>query len=249
MSNPIHIARQSATMNRTVAIVQSNYLPWKGYFDLMARVDEFVLYDSVQYTRRDWRNRNRIKTPTGLRWLSIPVKSKGHYTASIRDMRVADSRWALQHWQTIRHTYAKAPYFLDYAEPLEAFYRTLDTPWLSEINAGSLRLLCTFLGIHTSITSCADYVVDPGCDATERLLCMCQQMGAQTYVSGPSAQAYLRTDVFEQAGIEIQYMDYSGYPQYPQPYGGFEHHVSAIDLLFQTGPQARQYLQCGRRDG
>lgn len=249
MDTAIGASRQSAKRDRAVAIVQSSYLPWKGYFDLIARVDEFVLYDSVQYTRRDWRNRNRIKTYAGLHWLSIPLQNRGLYQALIRDMLVADNRWALHHWQTIRHAYARAPHFADYAEHLEMFYQTLRTPWLSEINARSLRLLCALLGIDTPITTCADYVMEPELDATERLVCICQRTGADTYVSGPSARAYIRGEVFDRAGVKIQYMDYSGYPQYPQLHGSFEHHVSVIDLLLQAGPRARQFMQCGLRVG
>jgi hypothetical protein len=248
VTNPLDAAaRPTARAGKAIAILQSSYLPWKGYFDLMARVDEFVLYDSVQYTRRDWRNRNRIKTPMGLCWLSVPVLSKGQYNAPICDMRVADGRWALRHWQTIRHAYARAPYFAEYAGPLEALYRTLDTPWLSEINAAFLRLLCAFLGIQTRITSCADYGVAPELDATQRLLSLCEQAGASMYISGPSARDYIRDDVFANAGIGIGYMDYAGYSPYPQLHGSFEHHVSVIDLLFQTGPNANRHMQCASR--
>src|SRR5438046_4323553 len=100
-------------MARKAAIVQSNYIPWKGYFDLIRRVDEFILYDDVQYTRRDWRNRNLIKTPQGLRWLTIPVEVKGKYYQSIRDTKIADPVWAASHWQTIVHNYGRAPHVRD----------------------------------------------------------------------------------------------------------------------------------------
>src|SRR3954465_9010354 len=93
---------------RRVAIVQSNYVPWRGYFDLIASVDEFVLLDDAQYTKRDWRNRNRIKTAQGTRWLSVPVQVSGRYTQAIYDTFVADPDWARSHWETIRQTYARA---------------------------------------------------------------------------------------------------------------------------------------------
>src|SRR6476660_6059569 len=105
-----------------IAIVQSNYIPWKGYFDLMRSVDEFVLYDDVQYTRRDWRNRNRIKTADGVQWLTVPVQVKGKYTQPIREVRVNDREWAANHWARLRHAYARAPHFADYADLLGELY-------------------------------------------------------------------------------------------------------------------------------
>src|SRR3954468_225439 len=98
-----------------MAIVQSSYIPWKGYFDLINSVDEFVLFDDVQFTRRDWRNRNRIKTPSGPIWLTIPVNSKGQYLAPIKDITVSDPLWAMTHWRTLSGNYARAPHFQDYA--------------------------------------------------------------------------------------------------------------------------------------
>jgi len=231
--------------SKTVAIVQSSYLPWKGYFDLIAASDEFVLLDSVQYTRRDWRNRNRIKTPTGFCWLTIPVYSKGLFNAPICDIQVSDPRWAQHHWATIRCNFAGAPYFKEYSEPVEALYRTIGTPWLSEINVLFLRLFCRLLKINANITSCRDYAIQAGMDATQRLVSICRQSRADTYLSGPSARTYLRSELFDQADIVVRYMDYSNYPEYSQRFGAFEHKVSIIDLLFQMGPRARNHLLCG----
>jgi hypothetical protein len=109
-------------MPRKAAIVQSSYIPWKGYFDLIRQVDEFILYDDVQYTRRDWRNRNLIKTPHGLSWLTIPVDVKGKYFQSIRETRIADPGWAERHWKTIVHNYSRAPHFDHHRQKLEELY-------------------------------------------------------------------------------------------------------------------------------
>jgi len=99
---------------KRLAVVQSSYIPWKGYFDLIKSVDEFILYDHVQYTRRDWRNRNRIKTRDGPKWLTIPVEVKSKYHQSIQDVRTSDPNWPRRHWESIRHSYARARYFDDY---------------------------------------------------------------------------------------------------------------------------------------
>src|SRR6476661_5616886 len=105
---------------KSIAIVQSNYIPWKGYFDMIRSVDEFILYDDVQYTRRDWRNRNRIKSSHGAQWLTIPVEVKGKYLQKIKETRVSDRLWARNHWRTLCCCYGKAPCFREFKEPLEA---------------------------------------------------------------------------------------------------------------------------------
>jgi hypothetical protein len=229
-------------MSKTVAVVQSNYVPWKGYFDLIRAADEFVLYDDVQYTRRDWRNRNRIKTADGPQWLTIPVEVKGKYTQKIRDTRVSDRVWAASHWTRIRHAYAKAPHFRDTAELFgELYAQAAGLAFLSEINERFLRAVCRVLGVTTRITSSADYDVSNP-DPSGRLLDVCTQAGATEYLSGPAAKAYLDRSRFARAGVGVRYMDYTGYPEYPQLHGPFEHAVSILDLLFMTGPRAADYL-------
>lgn len=225
---------------RTVAIVQSNYIPWKGYFDLIARSDEFILYDDAQFTRRDWRNRNRIKTAQGLQWLSIPVESKGKYTARICDMTVAEPGWNRAHWSRIAHAYAKAPYFPELKDALEDAYARATSVWLSEINHHFLTVICGLLSITTPLTNSSRYELTG--DPTDKLLGMCLQAGATTYLSGPAARDYLDTTRFESRGLQVEWMDYSGYPEYPQLYPPFEHGVSVLDLLFSVGLQARQHL-------
>ena len=226
-----------------IAISQSNYIPWKGYFDLIQSVDEFVLFDDVQYTRRDWRNRNRIKTPHGLAWLTIPVQTSGQYLALIKDIEVTDPAWAKKHWKTIGAMYAQAPYFRMVADRFERLYLESTETRLSLINRTWLEAACEMLEIRTRITWSMDYAVAEG--RTERLVSICQQAGATTYISGPSARGYIDNACFEAAGIELHYFDYDGYPEYPQVHGPFEHAVSVIDLLCHTGPNARQYLLRG----
>jgi hypothetical protein len=224
-----------------IAIVQSNYIPWKGYFDLIRSVDRFVLFDDVQYTRRDWRNRNRIKTPAGPSWLTIPVQASGHYLSLIRDIVVSDSEWGARHWALIAAHYAKARYFREYAEPLERLYLDRPETHLSLINRRWLEALCGMLGIHTPLSWSMDYEVAAG--RTERLVSICQQAGAGTYVSGPAARAYLDAAQFASAGIALEFFDYSGYPEYEQLFPPFDHHVSVIDLLLNAGPTSAQYLR------
>ena len=228
-------------MPRKVLITQSNYIPWKGYFDAMALVDLVILYDDVQYTRRDWRNRNCIKTLAGLKWLSIPVAVKGRPRQAVKDVRIADPRWARRHWETLRHAYRAAPAFAEVKDWLEALYRTADDTFLSALNHRFLSAINDFLGIRTPMRFSMEFQLEG--DRTGRLVHLCRQVGATDYYTGPAARAYLEEDKFAAAGIRVHYLDYSGYPEYPQLHGPFEHHVSIVDLLFHTGKQAPRYMK------
>ena len=225
---------------KSVAILQSNYVPWKGYFDLMARVDEFVLYDDVQYTRRDWRNRNRFKTPAGVRWLTIPVQVKGRYLQRVDETFTSDPGWAEQHWRTLRSWYGKAPFFQRYEPELESLYRGSREHRLSAINRRFLEGLRDLLGIRTSLTASSDY--ETSGQKTERLLGICKAAGATSYLSGPAAREYLDEELFRVSGIAVEWMSYEGYPEYPQLHGPFEHGVSVLDLLLNVGEEAPAYM-------
>jgi hypothetical protein len=226
---------------KKVAIVQSNYIPWKGYFDLINLVDEFVLFDDMQYTRRDWRNRNLIKTRDGLKWLTIPVAVKGNYFQSIKDTRVSDPGWARRHWESIVHNYAKATHFAAYRELFEGLYLGSQESFLSQINYAFLTAICKILDINTRISWSEDYASVEG--KTERLVSICKQAGATTYISGPAARDYIDQTLFNDASISLEYIDYSSYPAYKQLFPPFEHGVSIIDLVFNEGPDAPKYMK------
>lgn len=228
-------------MSKTVAIVQSNYIPWKGYFDLANSVDELILYDDMQYTRRDWRNRNTIKSPQGLTWLTIPVQAKGKRFQKIKDTVVVDDKWQRDHWRSIVHAYSNAKYFSDYKELFEELYLGPDERFLSRVNYRFISAICRILGIRTVISWSMDY--DLIGDKTGRLVSLCQQAGAKKYLSGPAAKSYLDEELFIGQGIEVAYMDYSGYPEYKQLYPPFEPHVSIIDLVLNEGPNSTRYMK------
>jgi len=227
-------------MSKRVAIVQSNYIPWKGYFDLIHSVDEFILFDDMQYTRRDWRNRNRIKTPQGAAWLTIPVQVKGNFDQKIRETIVSDSNWNHDHWKTLVTHYSKARCFKDYRQFLEELYLGTADAHLSRINYRFLTSICDLLGIRTKISWSMDYALKEG--KTERLVDLCRQAGATEYWSGPTAKGYMDEDQFGSAGIKLCYMDYSGYREYRQLHPPFDHAVSIVDLILNEGPEATQYL-------
>lgn len=228
-------------MGRRVAIVQSNYIPWKGYFDLINSVDEFILFDDVQYTRRDWRNRNLIKTPRGTQWLTIPVEVKGKYHQKIRETQIADPRWGRHHWEAIVHNYSRAAYFPALREPVEALYLAELPSSLSQSNRVFIDAICRMLGIQTRISWSWEYSFPE--ERNERLIALCKGAGGTTYLSGPAARSYLDEALFRAEGIDVEWMDYTTYPKYRQLHGPFEHSVTVLDLIFNEGPEARSFMK------
>lgn len=232
----------SESSTRSVVITQSNYIPWKGYFDQINSSDYFVFYDCVQYTRRDWRNRNKIKTPQGLKWLTIPVNTKGNFSAPISEIEVTSSCWAEEHWNLLCHTYKKAPCFGEVEQFIKGLYEVAATRnLLTDINKIFIKDLAQFLGISAVFRDSSNFVLKPG--RTERLLGICEDIGATNYVSGPAAKSYLDGDCFKEKGISVTWFEYEGYPEYPQLYGDFVHGVSVLDLIFSVGNKARDYIK------
>lgn len=230
-------------MTKKVAVVQSNYIPWKGYFDLINRVDEFILFDDVQYTRRDWRNRNKIKTAHGTAWLSIPVDTKGKYDHLIKDITISEPGWNMKHWKSIVAHYSKARCFKHYERLLKDLYLSASDTHLSAVNHKFLSAICGILGIRTKLSWSMDYT-PPAAerDRTVRLVELCHKAGATSYLSGPSARAYIDAGAFERAGIELAFIDYSGYPEHTQLYPPFDHQVTVLDLILNEGPDAPRYM-------
>lgn len=224
--------------DKTIAILQSNYIPWKGYIDMIAHVDEFIFYDEMQYTKGDWRNRNKIKTPNGAQWISVPVGIDIH--RRICDVTVTDPRWAEKHWTTLELNYRRSRHFEEIAQWLRPLYETPFTH-LSEINQSLLAAICHYLGIGTRLSRSTDYVLRG--DRNARLVDICEQAGASRYVTGAAARDYLDESLFAEAGISLSYFDYSGYPPYPQLWGDFLHEVSILDLLFNCGQDAASYMK------
>ena len=224
---------------RTVAVIQSNYIPWKGYFDIIHDADLFIFYDDAQYTKNDWRNRNKIKTSEGAAWLTVPVRA--HLGQAIREVQLADALWARKHWKTLCQYYSRAPHFGRYREFFESVY--LGSRWdsLSRLNQHLItRISRELLGIATEFRDSSDY--PDGGERLERLIEVLRRAGAGRYVSGPSARSYIAPELFRDAGIELVYKSYDGYPVYPQFYPPFEHNVSILDLLFHAGPDAPYYI-------
>lgn len=226
---------------RKIAILQSNYIPWKGYFDMINSVDEFVLYDDVQFTKRDWRNRNIIKTSQGLKWLSIPCQTKNNQLQLINETVISDKKWAKKHLTTLKLNYSKSPYFRIYEPLLDELYLGKEYDKISDVNYTFITAINKVLGIETKISRSEDYCSHGV--KSDRLLDICKKANATTYLSGPAAKCYLDESLFNAENISVEWMDYSGYNEYQQLYGDFEHGVTILDLLFNEGPNAHKYMK------
>lgn len=231
-------------MPKRVAILQSNYIPWKGYFDLIHDVDEFVFLDDVQYTRQNWRNRNRIKTDRGVVWLTIPVGTS--LDRRICDVTLPDG-WAESHWRHLERWYSRAPHFETYRPLLEDIYLTRRWMMLSDLNQHLIRTIASeVLGIGTRFRDSRELEVSTR--NQDRVLDVLAKVDAEVYLSGPAARAYIEPERFADAGVQLVWKDYAGYPEYPQFHPPFAHDVTILDLLFHTGPSAPWYIWGWRTD-
>ena len=228
--------------NKKVAISQSNYIPWKGYFDSIACVDEFVLYDDMQYTKRDWRNRNKIKTLSGLKWLSIPVEVKGKFFQKINETKISDKEWNKNHLNSLKGSYSNSKCYKEVLPFIEELYNAATHETISEINHHFITEICNYLRINTKITFSSDYkLLEEG--KTEKLVNLCEQLNASEYFSGPAAKNYMEESLFSEKNIKISYYNYSNYPEYEQINGDFEHGVTILDLIFNEGQNALNFLK------
>ena len=223
-----------------VAVLQSNYIPWKGYFDIIHDAELFVFFDDLQYTKNDWRNRNKIKTSNGTLWLTLPVGTDQHRLVE-EVLLPKDPAVLKRHFAQIKSQYSRAPFYKKYLPFLEHVY--LEKKWEKLIDLDRyliMEISREFLGIKTRFTDSHSFT-STGVKH-ERLLTMLQSAGATTYISGPAAKDYIITEDYEKAGIELVWKDYSGYPVYKQQFEPFDHAVSILDLLLNTGDDAPWYI-------
>ena len=223
-------------------ILQPSYIPWRGYFHQIQKADIFVFYDCVQYDEHGWRNRNKIKTPHGEKWLTIPVKSKGCHTFHTPILEIPiewKTNWPEKHLKSLKQYYGKTPYFLEYKNLLEKIYSRRDER-LADFTCATTELIARELGIsHTRFLRSSHLPAEGG--KTDRLLSILRHLGATHYISGPSAEDYIEKSKFSAAGIKIEFMNYS-YPKYPQNHGPFSQRVSILDLILNVGPKARHFI-------
>lgn len=225
---------------KKVAILQSNYIPWKGYFDIIGMVNLFIFHDDLQYTKNDWRNRNKIKTPKGAEWLTIPCGTSEKRL--ICDVELNDHSWQYKHWNIISQNYRKAPFFNYYKPLCEEFFLSRQWDYLSKLNQYLIkRISIEVFGFDTEFGDSREYNLTK--TKGERVIELLTKAEADVYLSGPSAKYYITDEVFHDNSIQIEWMDYSGYPEYPQQHGNFFHGVTVLDLMFNTGANAIDYIK------
>lgn len=231
-------AAVACPVNRVV-VLQPSYLPWLGYFEQMARADQFVFLDNVQFTRRDWRNRNKIRTGEGWAWLTIPVEQKNRYTQSLKETRIDNSvNWNKKHREAIRLNYSRTPFFETYYPWFESVYGR-QWVFLLDLCYETTEYLMKVLGITTPISKASDLAAMGG--KADLILNLCREKKATHYLTGGLARDYLSAEDFRREGIELEYQEYD-HPEYPQRYPGFVPNLSVIDLLFNVGDKSRDVL-------
>jgi hypothetical protein len=227
-----------------VAIIQPNYVPWKGYFDIIHAVDVFIFLDDVQYTVRDWRNRNKIKLLTGgTNWLSVPTK--GGRNQRIDEVEIDnDQDWGRKHRESLRHNYAKSPGFKEF---FPRFSELLDRRWekLVDLDVALTQEICRWLGFERRFVRSS--AMNPQGAKDDRLIDLVKKVNGRHYVSGPAARDYIRPERFAEENIGLSYFDYQGYPEYPQISQPFDHYVTVLDLVFAVGSEAPEYIWGSRR--
>lgn len=222
-----------------VGVIQSDYIPWRGYFDFIDDVDLFIFYDDLQYSKGSWRNRNKIKTTTGVKWISVPIKH-GRLLKSICETSIDHSQnWQEKHLNQLHANYMKSPFVNDAMGILKEGLSFEDIT-ISELNIRLIRLVCAYLQIDTPMVMSFDYVVTG--TKTERLINLLNKVGATVYLSGPTAKEYLDENLFRKHGIRLEYKSYDYIP-YPQLWGEFAGNVTVLDLIANTGMEARHYLK------
>ena len=226
-----------------IAISQSNYLPWRGYFDLIKNVDEFIFFDEVQYTRRDWRNRNLIRMNNEKKWLTIPVSSKGNYNETISQIKINKINWKKSHLNLIKECYRKSSHFHETYEFLDDCFNDIETIFLSEINIFLIKKICDFLKIKTTfLNSNKINKQTKNQSASSRLLEISLNRKAKIYYTGPAAKNYLDTILFKKKNIEINWFDYGKTKIYKQPFKDFYQDLSIVDCLMNCGKDTKKFL-------
>ena len=225
---------------KRVAIIQSAYIPWKGFFDLISHCEAYIIYDSVAFSKGHWHNRNKIKREHGSPWLTIPVKTADRLGQPLDEVSAVPG-WAERHWDIIAQSYASAEYFKTESGELKQLFESLARePLLTRINETFLRWFTRRLGLKTEILRDRTFALSG--QPTERLVQLCKAIAATHYLSGPSAKEYLDVRQMEVAGLGVEWMQYGPYRTYRQPHGGFTHEVSIVDTLLCTGPYVQEFI-------
>jgi len=214
---------------------QPVYLPWLGLFHKIFMAEEFCLFDIAQYQKRDYNNRNQIKTQDGIQWLSVPVESKNHFEKKICDIKIVNNGWDRKHCKSIYFAYKKSKYLDLYFGSLEGII-IKKHKFLTDLNLELLKFFLNCLELETSIKKASDYNFEGS--KSELVLDMCLKLGAKKYIFGSQGRNYANEKSFHENNIEVAFQEYK-HPKYNQLYGEFVSNLSIIDLLFNEGPQSK----------
>lgn len=222
-----------------IGVIQSSYVPWRGYFDFIANVDAFVFHDDIQYTKGDWRNRNRIKTKKGTEWLTVPVHYKKVSQLICETSIDPSTAWQQKHLRKVQESYREAPY-VNVALDILASVQVTKAETISNLNIELTKRICNYLCITTPLIASSELSLVGA--KTDRLIDLLKKLNATTYLSGPNADAYLNKEAFRQNGIRLEYKSYD-YDPYPQLWGSFEGAVTVLDLIANCGPDAKAHIR------
>jgi hypothetical protein len=219
---------------------QPEYIPWLGFFDKLARCDTFVIYDNAQFEHGGYQNRNRIRTPQGWKWLTVPIIH--NHPQMIKDVRISGDQWSKEHTRIIAHNYEKAPYFKEYFPLIEEALNS-NHELLIGLNLHLIKLFAEILGIKAKMVRSSEFPYG-GQEKNEKLVSMCKFLGAETYLSGSGGKSYVDENTFFNASIRLQWHSYI-HPVYNQKFEGFQSYMSIVDLLFNVGPQSKEIILKG----
>lgn len=227
---------------KTVVILQPGYLPWLGFFEQMYKSDIFVFYDDTQYTRRDWRSRNRIKTANGVKWLTVPATVTGQ-SMLIKDARIADKKWQKKHLLSLHLNYARAPFY-DMIYPQLEEVINQDWEFLNDLDVALIKRINEILHLEREIYLSSRLNIQG--QRSGKLLKICQFFDAELYLSGVAATTYLDVEIFTKNKISVEFQKYD-HPVYNQLWGNFVPYLSVIDLLFNHGPDSLDIITHQKR--
>jgi hypothetical protein len=218
---------------------QPVYLPWLGLFQKIARANLFCYFDIVQYQKKDYNNRNKIKTSNGELWLSVPVESKGHLDKNVSDILIIQDKWVTKHLKSIELNYKKAPFFHDYFPELQSILINESKSSLGLLNLKLLEYFMECLGINVPIVKASEYSFNG--IGSELVLDMCIQLGADNYIFGEQGKNYADVDSFKEKNVEVEFQNYI-HPVYRQVGREFLPYMSIVDLLFNEGANSFDIL-------
>ncbi len=228
-------------MSTIVAMHQPNYLPWIGLFSKIKQADCFVIMDTFQYTKDGITHRNKVRTNAGSGYLTIPIAKK-FARAKIKDVELPlDRKWQEIHYQTIYQNYLKTDFFKYHADFFKELYQK-NFPFLCQINVNIIRYLLKCFEINVEVITASDLNLSPDLKHTDMIIAVLKSIGSTTYLSGQSGRVYLEFEKFHQNNINCRFVKFT-HPVYKQRYPGFEPNMSAIDLLFNVGPQSSEVIK------